>query len=125
MNAKESIKQVQKLKTIEEVQEFLNAEKELKKPRKTVIDACEERLGEMLTEVENNTTEEEPVESGEVTDFSNFLSKIPGNCRASKIIDFAKKFYGEDLDLDKTKHVGKDRVEIYLKNGHNCAVRGL
>lgn len=117
MNAKETIKLVNSMEKIEDVKSLLENEKNSKKPRKTVIDSCEERIGEISTGAKKESFEE--------IDFTPFMKKIPPFCRASNIIDFAVKYFGDKLDLEKTKHVDRDLVQIHLKNGQSVVLRGL
>lgn len=109
-------KYVKGLNTVEEVTAVLNDENENKK-RKGVIDACEERIGELTTS--DDSSENESSERAQ-----KFLGKIPFGCKGSNVIEFANEFFGEDLksaEHDKEKSV----VSIVLSDGEEINARGI
>ena len=138
MNAKDTINAVKSCDTIEAVNDFLTAEKSSTKPRKTVIDACEERIGELTTgsvsapEKSADETPAEtpaPVRSKSPKQFTeedkrvmDFNKKIPYSCRAKRIKEFAEEFFGEDL---KSAKIENFKVFIVLKSGRKIERQGV
>jgi len=133
MNAKESIKKVKELDKVSDVTAFLNAEKEGGN-RLTVVDACEERIGELSVENFNpedkseDKSSEAPEEveqmSEEEVRVMNFFKKIPFSCRLNNIVNFAEGFFAEDLKSAKVDRE-KSIVKITLKSGKKFDARGI
>ena len=132
MNAKDTIKAVMSCETIDAVMDFLNAEKSAKKPRKTVIDACEERIGELKTgggSAPAESKDEAPAEKEAPKGYSEedkrvmeFNNKIPYPCRANNIKKFAEDFFGKDL---KSAKIENFKVFIVLKSGRKIERQGV
>jgi len=129
MNAKETIEAIKGMATLEEVKALLDTEKSADKPRKTVVNACEERIGELTTAPVTETPapapapEVEPAKelSDEDKKVMSFNSRV-GYIRCSSIEKFAEDFFGEDIKSIKTKDYV---VSIVLKSGTKIERRGL
>lgn len=126
MNAKETVDAVKGMLTLTEVKELLNLEKKADKPRKRVINACEERVGELTLNNEAEAPAKDPVtskkkvdekEAGRIMDFKRKVGWI----RCPRIEDFAKAYFTDDLkSVETTKYV----VTIVLKSGTKFEQRG-
>jgi hypothetical protein len=120
MNAKDLANKVKGLETVEEVTEILNEEK-ANKNRKTVVDACEERIGELTTASDSTSSAPDNLGSERAQEF---LRKIPFGCRGANVVEFANQFFGNDLksaDHDKKSSA----VKIVLKDGEEINARGI
>jgi hypothetical protein len=122
MNAKEQIAAVKKLKTVKDVEAVIASEKEGKN-RSTVINACEERIGEL-------TTTEKPKEKSKETAASKksgvsaekieeFKRKCHRNIRVANVAPFAKTFFGDNF---KSSSVKGFTVTITLDSGDTIEI---
>lgn len=133
MNAKEQIEAIKGMKTVAEVEAVLKAEKEAKKPRKTVINACEERIGEIATaEKPEAPKTEEPKADGKKSEkvkeptkeekrIAEFKRKTQHLIPCKNIEKFAHEFFGKEVKKVATKDC---LVTITLKSGAKVTQRG-
>lgn len=127
MKAQDQINAVMGMNTRSEVEAVLTEEKLRKNPRKTVVNACEERIGELETNggdtvPQNDTPENTSAPAGNDTQdgkdetpdeevkkpteiekrIAEFKQKCGWNPQAS-VTRFAKEFWGDDLEVIKVK----------------------
>jgi hypothetical protein len=130
MNAIEQIKAIKEMNDLAEVNAVLEAEKASDKPRKTVINACEERIGEITTgggdeKTPKNEKENAPAPAKKLSEEDRRIMKFNqkvGYVRCSLIESFAKEFFGKDIKSVKTKDY---TITISLKSGKSFERRGL
>jgi len=130
MNAKEKIKLFAVCKTIEEVNELLKDE-----TRKTVLDAGEERIGELTISSETSESKENPTTTDksdlgkgkketqpslEDQRVAEFERKV-GYPTCANIEQFANAFFGDKVKSIKTKEY---LVTITLQSGRKIVRRG-
>ena len=138
MNAKEQIQAIKGMKTVKEVEAVLKAEKDGKN-RSTVINACEERIGEITTgggeapaetpkkadESKDNKSEKKEEEVKEPTKeekrIAEFKRKTQHFIPCKNIEKFAHEFFGKEVKKVATKEC---LVTITLKSGAKVTQRG-